>query len=146
MNNNSYYMLMLLGLTALYFVPFWYLRRRRRVGKKIDITEGETIGSLDDLARAEQEAMIGESRQTALLATHELYDRFPSIKSYTQSYFDQLILHLADNGVNADSIFLPSGPVGYGASIIQAQGLYELYIERENFERGAELVRKYMQR
>ena len=110
-----------------------WLKRRRPRARFFSLTEseGELIGDEDDLRAAEKALMVSDAEiREALLQEHEPYGRFSTLHGYDQATMDRLVGGLREKGIQCETFFQDTAPVGV-ASVIGRRGFHELYVLRE---------------
>lgn len=110
-----------------------YLKRRRARRIQSYQSEGPLKETIADLERAEERLrQMPIDIREKLIETHELYDRFPSHRGYSNIYMEALTRRIRDEGIECDVVFQATLPMGVADAIVEPQGIYELYVVREH--------------
>ncbi len=108
-----------------------YLKRRRARLQQSFQKDGPLVETKADLERAEEELrQMPIDFREALVETHELYERFTTHRGYSRIYMDKLKNRIRAAGIECETYFQPTLPMGVADAIVEPQGIYELYIVR----------------
>ena len=112
-----------------------FVKRRRQKAQLQTITDGTVRETSEDLAKAEDalRKLPIDIRET-LIETHELYDRFSTHRGYSNAYIEALTRKIRDEGIGCDLVFQATLPMGMADAIVEPQGVYELYVRRDQID------------
>lgn len=114
--------------------------------RETDLENEEIITDPALLARAEEDARKDpfEYREK-LLETYALIERYPTLRGYSESYMEDLINALNDQGIASEYYFQQTMPMGYN-SLTRIQGVFELYVFREKEDQAREFIKTWESR
>lgn len=108
-----------------------YLKRRRARRILQHQADGPLKETAADLERAEEDLrQMPIDIREKLIETHDLYDRFPSHRGYSNLYMEALTKNIREAGIECDVVFQATLPMGVADAIVEPQGIYELYVAR----------------
>ena len=136
-------------LIPILFVVLFIKRRRRSVFRSAfsdDSKESPIIGNM-----AERESGEKELRELPLdlrelySETMDIQRRYSTRRGYTADQLEVLVDRLRDNDIQCVVHFQPSGPLGFGDSIITQQGEFELFVKRTNMRLAERWIAEWEQ-
>jgi hypothetical protein len=121
-------------------MAIWFKRKRamRNLTNRLD--DGPLIGTVEDREKAEKARAAIPDQRIELLKTHVLLHRFSTLQGFTDSFMSDVMRKLADAGVPSDTVFQETIGPGVADALLR-QGVFELYVEREQLDLAADLVR-----
>lgn len=132
----------LLALSFPILVILIYLKRRRQkenIAK--DIPDGVVKETATELAHAEDELRkLPIDIREAVIETHDLYDRYSTHRGYSNVYMEALTSKIRDAGISCELVFQATLPMGLADAVVEPQGVFELYILRNQMTQAKKLI------
>ena len=143
---NSVMVCFLILLSVVPYTLFYFKKRRNiQTVKKQSVGEDFLLGTDDDRVQAEQALKaVPFDRRDEILKTKTLFKRYTSHLGYSDVYMEQLAQKVREAGIECEVYFVPNGPLGFADSIIVSQGIYELYVDRGQFEKAQDVIPQMM--
>jgi ABC-type uncharacterized transport system permease subunit len=118
----------------------WFKRKRAMRNLTPRLDDGPIIGTAADLERAEKARALIPDQRVELLKTHVLLHRFSTLQGYTETFMASLVKSLSDSGIASDTFFQETLAPGVGDALLR-QGVFELYVDREQLDEAATIIR-----
>lgn len=150
MDEFSYFANIVVSLGILVFISgglvyaFIRVRKKRKTYAAADDLSTPIEGTDED--RAEAEADLGDwskNLRVRLLRTHELVARLNTVHGYSRQYAEDLCAEIRKDGIAADYYFQENAPLGGIASLLEPQGDFEIFVERDRVAEGMKIIDRF---
>jgi hypothetical protein len=134
------WILILIEVSAIAAIVYLYFKRST---PKVSADDSEPIQGTDAERLSAEQALreMPIDMREELVSTHELFDRYSTRQGFSKEYFDDVSRQLRDAGIANYVYFQPAAPLGSMGSIIEEQGLFELYIEKGKRREAQEILK-----
>lgn len=128
-------------------IAFLRMRSKKRAYAEADDLSSPILGTEAEREKSEQElAEWSHNLRNELAKTHEIVGRLNTINGYSLPYVEDLLQELRKAGIAAEFNFQQTSPLGVGASMIERQGDYEIFVERAKVEEALPIIERFRAR
>lgn len=128
-------------------IAFIRLRAKKRAYAQSDDPSTPIEGTTAEREKSEEEmAKWSHDLRSELAKNYEIVGRLNTINGYSLSYVEDLLIELRSAGIAAEYNFQQTSPLGVGASMIERQGDYEIFVERAKVEEALPIIEKFRAR